>query len=149
MRVYLGEGDTPLLRSSTLGQYLGLPNLYIKDESANPTASFKARGLAMAVSKGKELGIREFVIPTAGNAGGALAAYAARAGVQAHIYMPADAPAVNQMEVKLTGADLHLVDGLITDAARKAKADAAQNGWFDVSTFKEPYRLEGKKNDGV
>ncbi|RME91243.1 MAG: threonine synthase [Anaerolineae bacterium] len=148
-RLTLGEGDTPLLPAPRLGQRLGLEHLYIKDESANPTATFKARGLVMAVSKGMELGMSAFVIPTAGNAGGALAAYAARAGAEAHVYMPQDAPHANQREVEIAGAHLHLVDGLISDAARLAAAEAKAHGWFDVSTFKEPYRVEGKKTMGL
>jgi threonine synthase len=147
-RLTLGEGDTPLLRLPHLAKTLGLPELFLKDDGMNPTGSFKARGLAVAVGRGVELGVTSFVIPTAGNAGGALAAYAGRAGVEAHVYMPQDAPKVNQVEVTLAGADLHLVDGLINDAARLAAADAQQSGWFDVSTLKEPYRLEGKKTMG-
>jgi threonine synthase len=128
-----------------LGESLGLKHLYIKDEGQNPTGSFKALGLATAVSRAIELGVTEFVIPTAGNAGGALAAYAARAGAKAHVYMPGDAPLVNITEVQMTGADLQLVNGLINDAGREAAVAAAAGGWFDVSTLKEPYRVEGKK----
>ena len=117
--------------------------------STNPTGSFKARGLAVAVSHAQELNVRALVIPTAGNAGGALAAYARRAGLEAHVFMPADAPQGNQREVRIAGVDLRLVDGLINDAARLAAAEAAQSGWFDMSTFKEPYRLEGKKTLGL
>lgn len=141
----LGEGGTPLLKLDQLGQQAGLNQLYLKDESQNPTGSFKALGLATAVSRARELGVTEFVIPTAGNAGGALAAYAARAGLRAHIYMPQDAPLININEAQMTGADLHLVNGLINDAGRLAAAEAEAGGWFDVSTLKEPYRLEGKK----
>lgn len=148
-RLTLGEGDTPLLTVPRLGERLGVPHLFVKDESRNPTGTFKARGLVMAVARGMELGVREFVIPTAGNAGGALAAYAARAGCAAHVFMPQDAPLINQAEVRAAGADLHLVDGLITDAGRLAQAQATQHGWFDVSTFKEPYRVEGKKTMGL
>lgn len=148
-RLTLGEGDTPLLPASRLGQKLGLKHLYIKDESLNPTGTFKARGLVVAVSKAMELGVRSFVIPTAGNAGGALAAYAARGRVEAHVYMPQDAPRTNQTEVRLSGAHLHLVDGTIQDAAKAAVAEAGPHGWFDVSTFKEPYRVEGKKTMGL
>ena len=143
--VFLGEGDTPLLRVTSLGNQLGLKNLYVKDESPNPTGSFKARGLSAAVSKAKELGIKKLIIPTAGNAGGALAAYAARAGLQARIFMPRDAPVANVIESRMTGADVVLVDGLISDAAGMAGVAARLEGWFDVSTFKEPYRVEGKK----
>jgi threonine synthase len=126
-----------------------MKNLYIKDESSNPTGSFKARGLALAVAKGTELKVRDFVIPTAGNAGGALAAYAARAHAGAHVFMPRDAPQANQAEVRAFGADLILVDGLISDAGRLAAESAKKHKWFDVSTFKEPYRLEGKKTMGL
>jgi threonine synthase len=148
-RFTLGEGDTPLLRLLRIGEALGLPHLYVKDEGTNPTGTFKARGLLMAVARAVELGVREFVIPTAGNAGGALAAYAARTGTQAHVFMPKDAPRVTMEEVKYYGAELQLVDGLINDAGRVAKAQAAEHGWFDVSTFKEPYRPEGKKTMGL
>ena len=148
-RISLGEGDTPLLQAPQLAEWLGLHHLYIKDEGLNPTGSFKARGLQMAVARAVELGLREFVIPTAGNAGGALAAYAARCGALAHIYMPRDAPSSTMEEVKGYGMDLHLVDGLISDAARIAKVEAAGRGWWDVSTFKEPYRPEGKKVMGL
>lgn len=144
----LGEGDSPLLPLDNIGKNLGFKSLFAKDESNHATASFKARGMVVAVSKAVELGLREFVIPTAGNAGGALAAYAARAGLRAHVYMPADTPIANQVEVKMTGADLVLVDGLINDAARLAKLAALANNWFDVSTFKEPFRVEGKKTMG-
>lgn len=144
-RFTLGEGDTPLLPLNAIAEGIGVTGIYVKEEATNPTGSFKARGLCVAVSRACELGVKAFVVPTAGNAGGALAAYAARARVEAHVYMPADAPRVNQEEVRISGADLHLVDGLINDAARMAAADAAREGWFDVSTFKEPYRAEGKK----
>ena len=148
-RLTLGEADTPLLKAANLGESLGMSALYIKDESANPTGSFKARGLVMAVSRAMELGIRDFVIPTAGNAGGALAAYAARGRAQAHVFMPEDAPLPNQVEVRISGAELVLVAGLISDAARLAGEAAKLHGWFDVSTFKEPYRCEGKKTMGL
>ena len=148
-RFTLGEGDTPLLPAPRLAARLGLENLYIKEEAQNPTGTFKARGLAVAVARAVELGAKAFVIPTAGNAGGALAAYAARAGVSAHVFMPQDAPQVNQAEVQAAGASLTLVDGLISDAARLAAAEAQKQGWFDVSTFKEPYRVEGKKTMGL
>jgi threonine synthase len=149
----LGEGDTPVIQLSHLGEALGLKNLFLKDESLNPTATFKARGLAVAVSKATELGVTHFVIPTAGNAGGALAAYASSANCSAHIFMPRDAPRVNQLEVEYYGASLHLVDGLITDAAHEARQKANQNtragsACLDVTTFREPYRLEGKKTIG-
>jgi len=148
-RLSLGEGDTPLLPAPRLGAALGLENVWIKEEALNPSASFKARGLVMAVSRACELSARAFFIPTAGNAGGALALYAARAGAEAHVYMPADAPRLNQLEVQMAGGDLHLVDGLINDAARIGAAEAARMGWFDMSTFKEPYRAEGKKTMGL
>ena len=143
--VSLGEGDAPLLAVANLGKSLGLENLYVKDESFNPTGSFKARGLAAAISKAKELGIEKVIIPTAGNAGGAMAAYAARAGLKAHIFMPNDTPRANVEESKIAGAGLTLVEGLISDAARMAGVKAREEGWFDLSTFKEPYRTEGKK----
>lgn len=143
--VTLGEGDTPLLLLPQVGKSLGLNCLYVKDESGNPTASFKARGLSAAVSKAKELGIEKVIIPTAGNAGGAMAAYAARAGMRARIYMPKDTPRANVEESRMAGAEVIFVDGLISEAAKLANADAEAEGWFDLSTFKEPYRLEGKK----
>jgi threonine synthase len=148
-RLTLGEGDAPLLKSAHLGMTYGFKNLYIKDESSNPTGSFKARGLAMAVSRAMELGIHDFVVPSAGNAGGALAAYAARGRALAHVYMPKDAPLANQVEVQRHGADLHLVDGLMPDVAKLAGEEAAKHGWFDMSTFKEPYRCEGQKTLGL
>jgi threonine synthase len=144
-QVFLGEGDTSLLSLPRLGKALGLSNLYAKDESSNPTGSFKARGLAAAISKAKELGVEKVIIPTAGNAGGAMAAYAARAGLRAHVFMPNDTPAANIAESRITGADVVLVEGLISDAAALAGEKARAEGWFDVSTFKEPYRVEGKK----
>jgi threonine synthase len=144
-QVSLGEGDTPLLPLPRLGQALGLRRLYAKDESLNPTGSFKARGLSAAVSKARELGITRLIIPTAGNAGGALAAYAARAGLQAAVIMPKDTPLANLVECQVAGASVTRVEGLISDAARLAGERARDEGWFDVSTFKEPYRVEGKK----
>jgi threonine synthase len=148
-QVFLGEGDTPLLSLPLLERELGLSNLYVKDESLNPTASFKARGLAAAISKAKELGIDKVIIPTAGNAGGAMAAYAARAGMRAYIFMPKDTPFANMEESRMVGAEVSLVDGLISDAAKLAGEKAQAEGWFDVSTFKEPYRVEGKKVMGL
>lgn len=144
-QIFLGEGDTPLLFLPHVEMELGLSNLYLKDESSNPTGSFKARGLAAAVSKAKELGVEKVIIPTAGNAGGAMAAYAARAGLKAHIFMPKDTPFANIEESRMAGAEVVLVDGLISDAAGMAGEKARAEGWFDVSTFKEPYRVEGKK----
>lgn len=143
--VTLGEGDTPLLRLERLGAVTGLTQLYLKDESLNPTGTFKARGQAAAISKARELGIQQVIIPTAGNAGGAMAAYASRAGMQSRVYMPADTPKVNIYECRMTGAEVILVDGLINEAARQTAQVVAAGGWFDISTFKEPYRLEGKK----
>lgn len=144
-RVSLGEGDTPVLPLPRIASSLGLSHLYIKDESSNPTGTFKARGLAVAISKAKELGVQRVIIPTAGNAGGAMAAYAARAGLQAHIFMPKDTPLANIEESRMAGAEVVLVDGLISEAAGMAGEKARAEGWFDLSTFKEPYRLEGKK----
>ncbi|HNB52135.1 MAG TPA: threonine synthase, partial [Anaerolineales bacterium] len=143
--VTLGEGDAPLLKVPRLGDSLGLTNLYVKDEGMNPTGSFKARGLAAAISKAKELGVEKVIIPTAGNAGGAMAAYAARAGLRAHIFMPKDTPIANVEESRIAGASVTLIDGLISEAAGMAGVKAREEGWFDVSTFKEPYRTEGKK----
>jgi threonine synthase len=146
--ITLAEGGTPLLHTPHLGKALGLAHLYVKDEGRNPTGTFKARGIGMAVSRAVELGVKGFVIPTAGNAGGALAAYAARAGWPAHVFMPVDAPPSNQQEVEMAGAHLHLVNGLISDAGRESAAMAKESSLFDVSTLKEPYRLEGKKTMG-
>ena len=143
--VTLGEGDGPLLPLSTLGREMGLSNLFVKDESGNPTGSFKARGLAVAISKARELGIRKVIIPTAGNAGGAMAAYAARAGMKALVYMPKDTPRAMVIESRLAGAEVVLIDGIISDAAGMVGVKAKAEGWFDLSTFKEPYRVEGKK----
>ena len=147
--VSLGEGTTPLLACPRLAVELGLEQLWIKDESHLPTGSFKARGLALAVSRAKELGVERVAIPTAGNAGGALAAYAARAGLEAFVFMPADTPLANRGEVALFGARAFLVDGLITDCAALVQAGSERMGWFDLSTLKEPYRLEGKKTMGL
>jgi len=147
--VSLGEGMTPLLFTPRLGEALGLSDLWVKDESLLPTGSFKSRGLCLAVSKAKEFGIGKLAIPTAGNAGGALAAYAARAGIEAYIFMPEDAPAVNQKECMLAGAHVFLVNGLITDCGRIVREGIEPMGWFDVSTLKEPYRIEGKKTMGL
>ncbi len=143
--ISLGEGDTNLLPARRLGEQLGLPRLFIKDESSNPTGSFKARGMAAAVSKAKELGLNKLVIPTAGNAGGAMAAYSARAGIQAMVIMPADSPLANIKECQVMGAEVILVEGLISDAAVLARQKSQDQGWFDLSTFREPYRCEGKK----
>ena len=146
--VSLGEGDTPILHLPRIGKQLGLTQLYLKDEGTNPTHCFKARGLSAAISKAVELGVKEFVIPTAGNAGASLASYCARVGLPAHIFMPKDTPEVNIRQCKASHADLTLVDGLINDAGVLAREKAKGKDWFDVSTFKEPYRLEGKKTMG-
>ncbi len=146
--VTLGEGFTPLLRADRLAEKIGAGTLYIKDEGSNPTGSFKARGLSAAVSKALELGARRFTMPSAGNAGGALAAYAAAAGAEAQVYMPADAPAANRLECEAYGARLNLVDGLITDAGKLSAQAAEEHDLFDVSTLREPYRAEGKKTMG-
>jgi len=144
-----GEGMSPLLPCERLGEALGLRDLWVKDESQLPSGSFKSRGLAMAVSRAKELGARRLAIPTAGNAGGALAAYAARAGMEAFVFMPADTPIVNQYETAYHGARAYLVDGLITDCGALVRDGTPRMGWFDVSTLKEPYRIEGKKTMGL
>ena len=146
--VSLGEGFTPIHRADNLGKNLGLKNLLIKDESFNPTASFKARGMSAAVSKVKEFNIKEVTVPSAGNAGGALAAYAAKAGLQSHIFMPKDAPEATQKEVSITNATLNLVDGFINDAGVQSRSLADKKGMFDLSTLQEPYRAEGKKTMG-
>jgi len=147
--VTLGEGMTPLIRCERLGAALGLSDLWVKDESQLPTGSFKSRGLAMAISRARELGVARVAIPTAGNAGGAMAAYAARAGIEAYVFMPADTPIVNQHEAAFYGARAFLVDGLITDCGSVVREGAAHMGWFDMSTLKEPYRIEGKKTMGL
>ena len=146
--VTLGEGMTPLIRARRLGERLGAQDLWIKDEGLNPTGSFKARGLSCAVSMAVELGVREMAIPSAGNAASALAAYAAAAGIEAHIFMPRDVPQANYVECQAFGARVTLVDGLISDCARLVSAGVAEHGWYDVSTLKEPYRIEGKKTMG-
>ncbi|MBA3342667.1 MAG: threonine synthase [Gemmatimonadaceae bacterium] len=146
--VSLGEGWTPLLRAGRLGDSLGLSELYIKDESLNPTQSFKARGMSTAVSMAKQLGARRLAAPSAGNAGGALAAYAARAGLKAFLFMPLDTPRANVVECEQLGASVTLIDGLITDCGAEVARRKDAEGWFDVSTLKEPYRVEGKKTLG-
>jgi threonine synthase len=146
--VSLGEGGTPLLRAARFGGGLGARNLWIKDEAQNPTQSFKARGMAVAVSMAKHLGATRLAVPTAGNAGGALAAYAARAGLEAHIFMPRDTPRANVIECRELGADVVLIDGLITDCGTEIARRKEAEGWFDMSTLKEPYRVEGKKTLG-
>ena len=145
----LGEGWTPLLKTDRLAETLPMKlNLFIKDESNNPTQSFKARGMTAAVSMAKELGVTKLAVPSAGNAAGALAAYASRAGMEAHIYMPLDTPKANIIECEQTGAFVTLIDGLITDCGAEIAKRKEAEGWFDVSTLKEPYRLEGKKTMG-
>jgi threonine synthase len=146
--VSLGEGFTPILPLTNLQTEAGDQEVLWKDESGNPTGSFKARGISAAVSKAKELGINNIVVPTAGNAGGALGAYCARAGINAHVYMPTQTPKVFKDECHLYGANLIEIDGNIADCGIRAHEDAIKNGWFEVSTLKEPYRLEGKKTMG-
>jgi len=146
--ITLGEGFTPIFKAERLGDKIGASAVYIKDESLNPTASFKARGLSAAVSKAKELGITKLTMPSAGNAAGAMAAYAAKGGMEAYVFMPKDAPEANQIEVSISGGDLTLIDGLISDAGILSRKRAAEEGLFDVSTLQEPYRVEGKKTMG-
>lgn len=146
--VSLGEGMTPLIRTKRLGVLLGSENLWIKDEGLNPTGSFKARGLSAAISMAKELGIRKIAIPSAGNAASAASAYAAAAGIEAHIFMPVDVPKANYIECKALGAHVTLVNGLISDCAKIVAERKDDEGWFDMSTLKEPYRIEGKKTMG-
>ena len=146
--ITLGEGFTPIFKAERLGDKIGASAVYIKDEGLNPTASFKARGLSAAVSKAKELGITKLTMPSAGNAAGAMAAYAAKGGMEAYVFMPKDAPEANQIEVSITGGDLTLIDGLISDAGILSRKRAAEEGLFDVSTLQEPYRVEGKKTMG-
>ena len=146
--VSLGEGWTPLVRARRLGARLGADALWIKDEGMNPTASFKARGLACAISMCVELGIRKVAMPSAGNAVGALAAYAAAAGIESHIFLPRDVPQANYLECQAYGAQVTLVDGMIDECARVVAERAPQEGWFDLSTLHEPYRVEGKKTMG-
>jgi len=146
--VSLGEGYTPLLEAKKLGGELGLRRLWIKDEAQNPTGSFKDRGLSLAISRAKELGVKKAAIPSAGNAGGSFAAYAARAGIEAHVFMPRDTPIANQIEAAQYAARLTLIDGLISDCGRIIAERKIAEGWFDLSTLKEPYRVEGKKTMG-
>jgi len=146
--VRLGEGWTPLVPARRLGGTIDVPDLWIKDEGLNPTGSFKARGLAMAISRAHELGVRELAIPSAGNAAGAAAAYAAAVGLPVHVFMPSDVPEVFVTECRLLGAVVTLVDGLIDDCGRRVAEGVAEHGWFDLSTLKEPYRVEGKKTMG-
>jgi threonine synthase len=147
-RITLGEGYTPLIAAPRLAKELGVQRLWIKDEGQNPTGSFKARGLVMAIARAFELGVREVAIPSAGNAGSATAAYAAAAGMTAHVVVPDDTPRAIVEEMRALGADVELIAGLITDAAVRVAAGAREHGWFDLSTLKEPYRVEGKKTMG-
>lgn len=146
----LGEGGTPLLSADALAQRLGLPagTLWVKDEALNPTGSFKARGMAVAVPMAKHLGAKKLAVPSAGNAGGAMSAYAARAGLEAHVFLPRDVPVANRIECEIFGARVTLVDGLINECARMVQERKEAEGWFDVSTLKEPFRVEGKKTMG-
>jgi len=146
--VSLGEGWTPLIRTRRLGARIGAESLWVKDEGLNPTGSFKARGLACAISMCVELGIKKVAIPSAGNAASALAAYAAAAGIESHIFMPRDVPQANYLECKAYGANVTLVDGLIGDCGKIVATRGPEEGWFDVGTLKEPYRIEGKKTMG-
>ncbi|NGP75265.1 threonine synthase [Balneolaceae bacterium YR4-1] len=146
--ISLGEGFTPLRKVDTLGGKLGISNLFIKDESLNPTGSFKARGISAAISAALERGAREFAMPSAGNAAGALAAYAADAGVSAHVFMPKDTPLAFKLECEYYGAEMELIDGLITDCGQIIQKRKEKEGWYEISTLKEPYRLEGKKTMG-
>ena len=146
--VSLGEGMTPLIHTKRLGARYGAQDLWVKDEGINPTGSFKARGLSCAISMCVELGIKKVAIPSAGNAASAMAAYAAAAGIEAHIFMPRDVPQSNYIECKAFGAHVTLVDGLISDCGKIVAARKDAEGWFDVSTLKEPYRIEGKKTMG-
>jgi threonine synthase len=143
--ISLGEGMTPLIAALRLGEKLGLEGLFIKDEGLNPTGSFKARGMSTAVSRAKELGAKALAAPTAGNAGGALAAYAAHAGIPCVIVMPSDTPEANVMECQAFGADVRKLNGLISDCGKYVGEHKEKEGWFEVSTLKEPYRIEGKK----
>ena len=146
--IRLGEGWTPLVHASVLGREIGCEETWIKDESLNPTGSFKARGLCLAVSRAWELGAKELAIPSAGNAAGAMSAYAAAAGLPAFVFMPQDVPALFQVECRQLGAQVTLVNGLINDCGVRVREGAQAHGWFDVSTLKEPYRVEGKKTMG-
>ncbi len=147
--VTLGEGMSPLLPCPRLGREMGLARLAIKDESQLPTGSFKSRGMTTAVSMAKHFGCKRLAVPTAGNAGGALAAYGARAGMEVFVFMPEDTPIINQLEAYLCGAKVFLVNGLINDCGRIVREGTDKMGWFDMSTLKEPYRLEGKKTMGL
>ncbi|HEV7596373.1 MAG TPA: threonine synthase [Gemmatimonadaceae bacterium] len=146
--VTLGEGWTPLVHAKTLGESLGMSEVHVKDESLNPTQSFKARGMSVAVSMAKELGVKKLAAPSAGNAAGALAAYCAHARIGAYLLMPSDTPRANIIECEVAGAHVRLIDGLITDCGAEVARVKESEGWFEVSTLKEPYRVEGKKTLG-
>ena len=146
--ITLGEGWTPLFKAKRLGELLGFHNLYLKDESLNPTGSFKARGMSAAISQAKEKGVKKIAIPTAGNAGGATAAYTAKAGQEAYIFMPVDTPAAFHIECEQYGVNVEKIEGLIGDCGKIVAQRKEQEGWFDISTLKEPYRVEGKKTMG-
>jgi threonine synthase len=147
-RISLGEGFTPLIAAQRLGALLGLPRVTIKDESGNPTGSFKARGLSVAVSVARALGAKEVCLPSAGNAGSALGAYAAAGGLKAHVFVPKDVPRLFVMETEAYAAEVEMVDGLITDAGKVCAERARARGWYECATLKEPYRVEGKKTMG-
>jgi threonine synthase len=147
--VTLGEGMTPLLRASRIGRAYGFDDLFIKEEGLNPTGTFKARGMSAALSRAKEFGVSSVAAPSAGNAAGAMAAYGAAAGIETSVFMPADAPEINRIESYVCGARVYLVKGLISDAAKIVQRVGPRHRWFDVSTLKEPYRVEGKKTMGL
>jgi threonine synthase len=146
--VTLGEGNTPLLSCARRGKFARFERLFLKDEAANPTASFKARGMTAAITRAAALGVKDVALPSAGNAGGAAAAYAAAAGMRCHVWMPRDTPPANIIECQVGGADVQLIDGLINDCGKLVREACAQHGWFDLSTLKEPFRVEGKKTMG-
>ena len=146
--ITLGEGFTPILQLKRLGPKLGFKHLFLKDDGQIPTGSFKARGMSAAISKCKELGLSKVAVPTAGNAGAAMSAYAAQAGIEAHVYMPRDTPEVIKLECAIYGAHVTVVDGTIADAGKLVGEGTARKVWFEMSTMKEPYRVEGKKTMG-
>jgi threonine synthase len=146
--ISLGEGWTPLVQANRLGELKGFSNLYLKNESINPTGSFKDRGMSVSISKAKEFHLKNIAIPTAGNAGGSAAAYAAKAGQEAFIFMPNDIPKAFQVECNQYGANVEMIDGLISDCGKIVGERKEKEGWFDISTLKEPYRVEGKKTMG-
>ena len=147
--ISLGEGMSPLLAAPRLGEHLGLSDLWIKDESQLPTGSFKSRGMTLAITMAHGFGVERVALPSAGNAGGAAAAYSARAGIEAYVFMPADTPRINQYECVIGGAKTFVADGLINDCGRIVREGKEHMGWFDLSTLKEPYRIEGKKTMGL